>query len=232
MTGTILERKAEKGEFVTVPVCQYRGGRSARLRGRARRSCRDIQVELDIAQDDFAKLKPKQRAIITVDAFPDRKYEGEIAEMSPEANRQKATVQVKVQILESGRVLASGHERDREVSGRREQGRRSARGERVVPSTAVRDRDGKKVVFIVLNGKAVMKTVGILEQRNNGYLVDGPINGENVISNPPENLKDGETIRIKGQPHEYDDHPENCDWNQGRAGPQRQQESSSATRSR
>ena len=44
-----------------------------------------------------------------------------------------------------------------------------------------------------------MKTVRILEQRSNGYLVDGLINGENVISSPPENLKDGESIRIKGQ---------------------------------
>jgi hypothetical protein len=55
-------------------------------------------------------------------------------------------------------------------------------------------------VFIVLNGKAVMKTVKILEQRSNGYLVDGPINGENVVSSPPDNLKDGQSIRIKGQP--------------------------------
>ncbi len=36
---------------------------------------------------------------MTTDAFPDRKYDGQIAEISPEADRQKATVQVKVQIL-------------------------------------------------------------------------------------------------------------------------------------
>jgi hypothetical protein len=41
--------------------------------------------------------------------------------------------------------------------------------------------------------------VKILEQRSNGYLVDGPINGENVITSGPENLKDGESVRIKGQ---------------------------------
>ena len=56
-------------------------------------------MELDIAQDDFAKLSPQQKGVITVDAFPDRKWDGVIAEISPEANRQKATVQVKVQIL-------------------------------------------------------------------------------------------------------------------------------------
>jgi multidrug efflux pump subunit AcrA (membrane-fusion protein) len=70
----------------------------------------------------------------------------------------------------------------------------------VVPTSALRDRDGKKVVFIVSSeNKAVMKTVRVLEQRSNGYLVDGPINGENVITSAPENLKDGQSIKIKGQ---------------------------------
>ena len=69
----------------------------------------------------------------------------------------------------------------------------------IVPALAVRDRDGKKVVFIVQDGKAVMKTVRVINQRSDGYLVDGPINGENVITSAPENLKDGQSIKIKGQ---------------------------------
>jgi HlyD family secretion protein len=69
----------------------------------------------------------------------------------------------------------------------------------LVPTSAVRDRDGKKVVFIVRDEKAVQKQVRILEQRSNGYLVDGPINGENVVTSGPENLKDGQSIKIKGQ---------------------------------
>ena len=54
---------------------------------------------IPIAQDDFAKLGPRQRGVITTDAFPDRKYEGFIEEISPEANRQKATVQIKVRVV-------------------------------------------------------------------------------------------------------------------------------------
>jgi hypothetical protein len=63
----------------------------------------------------------------------------------------------------------------------------------------VRDHDGKKVVFIVRDEKAVEKQVRILQQRSNGYLVDGPINGENVITSGPADLKDGQSIKIKGQ---------------------------------
>src|SRR5208337_1998302 len=66
---------------------------------------KDLQVELDIAQDDFSRLGPKQKSVVTVDAYPDRKYDGEIHEISPEANRQKATVQVKVQIINPDEYL-------------------------------------------------------------------------------------------------------------------------------
>ncbi|HYK50786.1 MAG TPA: efflux RND transporter periplasmic adaptor subunit, partial [Terriglobales bacterium] len=97
VSGTILERTAEKGELVTA---QFASGAEGGPRGSvvALADLDDIQVELDIAQDDFAKLGPKQEATVILDAFKDRSYKGAIAEISPEANRQKATVQVKVQI--------------------------------------------------------------------------------------------------------------------------------------
>ena len=55
-------------------------------------------MELDISQNDFPKLGAKQKGIVTTDAYPDRKYQGIIDEVSPEADRSKATVQVKVKI--------------------------------------------------------------------------------------------------------------------------------------
>ncbi len=197
VSGTILERKAEKGELIT---SQFASGAEGGPQGSvvALADLSDLQVELDIAQNDFARLKPKQRGIVTVDAFPGLKWNGVIAEMSPEANRQKATVQVKVQIENPDEHLRPDMNATVKFLADENKGGGEPAGA-VVPSTAVRDRDGKKVVFIVLNGKAVMKTVKILEQRSNGYLVDGPINGENVISSPPDNLKDGQSIRIKGQ---------------------------------
>ena len=98
MTGTILERAAEKGELVTSGFASTaEGGPQGFVVSLA--DLNDLQVELDIAQDDFARLGPKQKGTVTVDAYPDRKWDGVIAEISPQANRAKATVQVKVQIL-------------------------------------------------------------------------------------------------------------------------------------
>ena len=94
--GTILERNVERGEFVTTGFVGDKGAKGYVV---AIADLHDLEVELDINQNDFAKLDSKQPGIITTDAYPDRKYPGGIHEIAPEANRQKATVQVKVKIV-------------------------------------------------------------------------------------------------------------------------------------
>jgi len=198
VTGTILERKVEKGELLTAQFASTaEGGPQGSVVALADLS--DLQVELDIAQNDFSRLKPAQRGIVTVDAFPNLKWEGQIAEMSPEANRQKATVQVKVQIKNPDEHLRPDMNATVKFLADDDKNASKEPSGAIVPALAVRDRDGKKVVFIVQDGKAVMKTVRVINQRSDGYLVDGPINGENVITSAPENLKDGQSIKIKGQ---------------------------------
>jgi len=198
VSGTILEREVEKGELITA---QFASGAEGGPQGSvvALADLNDLQVELDIAQNDFSRLKARQKGIVTVDAFPNLKWEGTIAEMSPEANRQKATVQVKVQIDKPDEHLRPDMNATVKFLADDDRSASQEPSGAVVPSSAVRDRDGKKVVFIIRDNKAVMKQVRILEQRSNGYLVDGPINGENVITSAPENLKDGQSIKIKGQ---------------------------------
>src|SRR5579864_5374293 len=198
VTGTILERKVEKGELLTAQFASTaEGGPQGSVVALA--DLDDLQVELDIAQNDFSRLKPAQRGIVTVDAFPNLKWEGQIAEMSPEANRQKATVQVKVQIKNPDEHLRPDMNATVKFLADDDKNASKEPSGAIVPALAVRDRDGKKVVFIVQDGKAVMKTVRVINQRSDGYLVDGPINGENVITSAPENLKDGQSIKIKGQ---------------------------------
>jgi HlyD family secretion protein len=198
VSGTILERKVEKGELLTAQFASTaEGGPQGSVVALA--DLNDLQVELDIAQNDFSRLKPAQRGIVTVDAFPALKWEGQIAEMSPEANRQKATVQVKVQIKNPDEHLRPDMNATVKFLADEDKSASKQPAGALVPALALRDRDGKKVVFIVQDGKAVQKTVRVITQRSDGYLVDGPINGENVITSAPENLKDGQSIKIKGQ---------------------------------
>ena len=198
VSGTILERKAEKGELVTSTFASgAEGGPQGSVVALA--DLNDLQVELDIAQDDFARLKPRQKAIVTVDAFPDRKYDGYIAEISPEANRQKATVQVKVQIEKPDQYLRPDMNSTVKFLADEDKSASRQQTGAVVPTSAVVDRDGKKVVFLVFQGKAMRREVHVLGPRSGGFLVDGLVGGESIVTGPPETLKDGQKITIKGQ---------------------------------
>ena len=204
VSGTILERTAEKGELVTA---QFASGAEGGPRGSvvALADLEDIQVELDIAQDDFAKLSPKQEGIVTLDAFRDRSYKGEIAEMSPEANRQKATVQVKVQILRPDSYLRPEMNATVQFKAKASEVSSSDKNAAAkqtyvfVPTAALRDKDGTKFVLLAFNGKALRRVVHVQGQRSGGYLVDSLVGGESVITAGPADLQDGQKIRIKGQ---------------------------------
>jgi HlyD family secretion protein len=199
VTGTILERTAEKGELVTA---QFASGAAGGPQGQvvALADLNDLQVELDIAQDDFSKLSHDQKGVVTTDAFPDRKYDGQIAEISPEADRQKATVQIKVKILNPDSYLRPDMNATVKFLAEEKKQTGNTQPARVfVPTTAVRDRDGKKVVFLAYNGRAVMREVRIMAQRSGGLLVSGLNGGEDVITSGPPDLKDGTKIKIKGQ---------------------------------
>jgi HlyD family secretion protein len=200
VNGTILERTAEKGELVTA---QFASGAEGGPRGSvvALADLDDIQVELDIAQDDFAKLSPQQEGIVTLDAFKDRSYKGEIAEMSPEANRQKATVQVKVQILKPDSYLRPEMNATVQFTAKANDGNNgSAKHSYVfVPTAALRDKDGKKFVLLAFDDKALRREVHVQGQRSGGYMVDSLVGGESVITTAQADLHDGQKIRIKGQ---------------------------------
>jgi HlyD family secretion protein len=191
VTGTILERVVEKGEFVTTSFVGERGAKGYVV---SLADLRDLEVELDINQNDFAKLAPRQRGTVTTDAYPDRKYEGVIDEISPEANRQKATVQVKVKVANPDEYLRP--EMNASVAFIREatSNTSSAAPAVVVPSAAVRN----NVVFILHGDRAVQRTVKTGPVSAQGTRVESGLSGgEDLIVNPPAELKDGTKVRRK-----------------------------------
>src|SRR5712692_3046228 len=154
VTGTILERAVEKGEFVTTSFVGDKGAKGYVV---SLADLNDLQVELDISQNDFAKLGSRQRGVVTTDAFPDRKYEGYIEEISPEANRQKATVQIKVRIQKPDDYLRPEMNANVAFVSNEKPAGDSAPSKPmiVVPTSAVRD----GAVFVTLGGKAVRRPV-------------------------------------------------------------------------
>jgi HlyD family secretion protein len=194
VTGTILERAVEKGEFVTTSFVGDRGAKGYVV---SLADLNDLEVELDINQNDFSKLHSGQHGAVTTDAYPDRKYDGFIKEISPEANRQKATVQIKVKIASPDEYLRPEMNASVAFAADQKPGadvNASARPVVIVPSGAVRD----GAVFVVLDGKAVKRSIKTGATSAQGVQVDqGLIGGEDLIVNPPAGLKDGDKVRLK-----------------------------------
>lgn len=196
ISGTILERVVERGEFVTTGFVGDRGAKGYVV---SMADLNDLQVELDINQNDFARLSARQKGTITTDAYPDRKYEGVIDEISPEANRQKATVQVKVKVLQPDEFLRP--EMNASVafladpkpspSGAAEEA--SAGPVVLVPSAAVRG----GAVFLVVDGKAKRRAIRSAGSSAQGLRVIGGLDGgEEIIANLPAELQDGMPVKV------------------------------------
>lgn len=193
--GTILERAVEQGEFVTNGFVGDKGAKGYVV---TLANLNDLQVELDIAQNDFAKLHLRQKGTVTTDAYPDRKYDGELEEISPKADRQKATVQVKVQILHPDSYLRP--EMNASVAFLADTPPAAGASAQAVPpvisvpASAVQD----GAVFVVLNGHAVRRAVKVgSTSGQNARIESGLIGGEDLVVNPPAGLKDGQRVQIK-----------------------------------
>jgi HlyD family secretion protein len=192
VTGTILERAVEKGEFLTTSFVGDRGAKGYVV---SLADLNDLEVELDISQTDFGKLRSAQRGVVTTDAFPDRKYEGFIKEISPEANRQKATVQIKVKVVKPDQFLRP--EMNASVAFLSDDAPAvpgAARPVVIAPSSAVRD----GAVFLLLDGRAVRRAVKTGSSSGSGVRIEEGLNGgEDLIVNPPPGLKEGDKVRRK-----------------------------------
>jgi HlyD family secretion protein len=101
--GVVLEKLVDAGELVTPQSFGGTRGPSTALLAVA--DPKDLQVEIDLNEADLAKVFKNQKCKVSPEAYPDRVYDGYVAEIAPEANRQKGTLQVKVQILKPDHFL-------------------------------------------------------------------------------------------------------------------------------
>jgi HlyD family secretion protein len=198
VNGTILERNVEVGEFVTNGFVGERGAKGYVV---SLADLTDLLVELDIVQSDFAKVALKQPCWITTDAYPDRKYDGVVELISPVANRQKATVEVRVKIAAPDDLLKPDMNatvsflNPAKLAATRASVLSPQSSSLVIPATALRDH----AVFLVQDGKALRRPVTTAPSTTPGQyeITSGLTGGEDLILNPPSTLKDGDKVALK-----------------------------------
>jgi HlyD family secretion protein len=194
VSGTVLQRIVERGEMVTPSAIGESGARTSVV---ALADLNDLQIELDISQTDFARLKMDQRVEIIPEAFPNLKYSGFIAEIAPEANRAKATVQVKVKVENpDDQLRPEMNARVNFLADAAPTGQKSV-SRVLVPKDAVVRKDAKEFVFVIKGNKVELRSIRVGEE-SNGFLqvLEGLNGGESVATTGADKLKDGDRVKI------------------------------------
>jgi HlyD family secretion protein len=194
--GTILERTAEKGELVTA---QFASGAEGGPQGEvvALANLHDVQVELNIPQSAFARLSLNQKALVRLDAFPEREYKGVMAEVAPEADRQEGTIQVRVQILNPDKYLRPEMNATVQFLAGKRKTRVASPAGIFVPSAAIYDEGGRHYVLAVSQGRVIRRNFEVVAPHGGGFLVQGLTPGEEIIVSGRAGLTEGTKVKLK-----------------------------------
>ena len=103
INGVVLEKLVNPDELV-MPQ-SFGGGRGPSTALLAVADLNDLQVEIDVNEADLSKISLNQKCRVSPEAYPDKTYSGIVAEIAPEADRAKGTLQIKVQILNPDKYL-------------------------------------------------------------------------------------------------------------------------------
>jgi RND family efflux transporter MFP subunit len=200
-TGTVVRKMAEVGESVApIPPGVNISTASGAIVALA--DLDTLEVEVDVAESNVAKLKSDQPAEVVVEAFPDKKYRAVLRQVIPTADRTRATVMVKVTILDKDPDLKpemSARATFLEKTAGTTTG--AAPAPRVfVPQLAVVTRDGKSQVFEVKPDNVVrLRAVTVGPAQQGQVLVKEGLTGSEVlVKQPADTLKDGDAVKVKG----------------------------------
>jgi RND family efflux transporter MFP subunit len=190
--GTVLRKLVEVGEVI--PPFTLTGIVTLA-------SLDDLEVQADVAEAQFHKVKVGTPAEIILDAFPDKRYRGKVSDLRPMVDRSKASVTVKVRFTDKADgVLPDMAAKVSFLTKALDDASLKAAPKLVAPADAVVERDGKRVVFTVEDERAhaVPVTVKGPFGDNNGLeLSDGPTTGTRVIRRPDDKIREGVTVKEK-----------------------------------
>jgi RND family efflux transporter MFP subunit len=196
-SGTVLRKEAEVGEVVAPSV----GGGLTRGAVVTMADLATLEVEVDVNEAYIARIHSNQPARITLDAYPDTSFRGNVRQIIPTADRQRATVQVKVAILDRDpRILTemgAKVEFLEPAQAARGTGQAALQPRILVPAEAVRSDGGRSVVWIVRNGRLQSRDVDAGPVSGNFREIrSGLSGGEQLLVGGIETPKEGQRVKL------------------------------------
>lgn len=199
-TGTVLRKEAEVGEVVAPSV----GGGLTRGAVVTMADLTTLEVEVDVNEAYIARVKSDQGARITLDAYPDTSFRGSVRQVVPTADRQRATVQVKVAISDRDpRILPEMGARVDFLEPEAPRATADAPAPRRirVPVAAVRDVGGRATVWLVRDGRLESRSVDA-GPSSGGFreIRTGLAGGELLLMGGVETPRDGMRVSVAANP--------------------------------
>ena len=194
--GIVVSKDAQVGEMVS-PVSA--GGGFTRTGIATIVDMNSNEIEVDVNESYISRVQDGQPVTAILDAYPDWEIPSRVRTIIPSADRQKATVKVRVSFLRldprilpdmSIKVTFLGAEPGKKSS--------AAAAAIVIPLSAVRDDNGRKIVFLVKDDKTERRAVTLGGSRGSDTeVIAGVSVGDTVVVKGPENLRDGQSVEIR-----------------------------------
>jgi HlyD family secretion protein len=194
--GVIVAKNAQPGEMIS-PVSA--GGGFTRTGIGTIVDMSSLEIEIDVNEAYINRVKPDQEVVATLDAYPNWKIPCHVIAIIPTADRQRATVEVRVgfnqldpRILPDMGVKVGFQEVDSDGSEAK-----PVSGVQV-PGGAIRSADGQDYVLVVADNRVERRAVAVGDSRGKAILIASGLSaGELVVISGPPELTDGDAVREK-----------------------------------
>jgi RND family efflux transporter MFP subunit len=196
--GVVVKKMAEVGESVApIPPGVNLSTSSGAIVGIA--DMATLEAEADVSETNIGKLQRNQPAQISLDAIPDHIYRAVLRQVIPTADRTKATITVKVRLLDKDENLRPEMSAKVTFLEPAKASSSTARPTISVPKDALVTGNGATAVFVMDSQKKVhLVPVSVGgETQDEAIIAEGLAGTEALVLRPPDTLKDGDTVKTK-----------------------------------
>jgi len=194
-SGVVVYKAAQPGEMIS-PVSA--GGGSIRTGIGTIVDMDSLEIEVDVNEAFINRVVAGQPVVANLNAYPKWDITAEVIAIIPTADRNKATVRVRIRLLEKDeRVLpdmgarVSFLKKVEESTGPKKEGV-------MVPNSSVQKSDDQDYIMLIKNNRIILQVVEIAEETSNySRVVKGLESGDKVLAKYNQELNEGQKVKIK-----------------------------------